>query len=697
MHFLTPEWLYALALIPVLAILAILARRSQTRAWQSLVAPRLAGKLINKAPTLRHWIALGLALLSFGCIIVALARPYQGEQKSHEKIQSRNILVAIDTSKSMLCKDVSSNRLTAAKSLSLQMLERFPTDRIGVLIFAGSSNVIAPLTVDHIAIHDTISQLDTNSIPVGGSNLADAVILGVETLEATGKRANALVIFSDGEEHDSGIEEAIEKANKAGVQIITIGVGTPSGGIIPSAQEADGKHRNKKGEVVHTKLHEPLLQELAIKTNGAYTSVNNRPDAVIASAIGKMKSFEQEGRAQTIPHERYYWFVIPAVAFALLSAFVRARWRGNAVFLMLISGFLSLSPTQVEAQDSWLEQQKHKLFTAPADEKRGYEALNNSEYEDAINAFKSARKNTTGEKHAKLSSALGQAMYRSGDYKSASEAFAQAMLSEEKSLQNKAEYNLGNALYRDQWNAFDGIGENSLKDYLMQRLQATEGKLTKEDLDQYQKGFSNALEKFQSNSDSSLSQQNAKASQQVITTIQEVRKALEQQKQDEDQQKDGEDGDQQKDGDQGEDGDQQQDGDQGEDGDQQQDGDQGENGDQQQDGDQGENGDQQQDGDQGEDGDQQKDGDQGEDGDQQKDGDQGKDGDQQQDTEQGKAGDQQQGQQGSPAGEPNSQKNGYAIQEQQDARELLERHADMQQRPDSSGNQWKINKPDIDW
>ena len=665
MHFLTPEWLYALILIPLLVILAILARRSKTRAWKSLVAPRLASKLINKAPTVRHWIALSLALVSFACIIVALARPYQGEHKTHEKIQSRNILVAIDTSKSMLSEDVSSNRLTAAKSLSLQMLERFPTDRIGVLIFAGSSNVIAPLTVDHIAVHDTISQLDTNSIPVGGSNLADAVILGVETLKATGKRANVLVIFSDGEEHDSGIEEAIEKANKAGVQIITIGVGTPSGGIIPSAKESDGKHRNTKGEVVHTKLHESLLQELAIKTNGAYTSVNNRPDAVITSAINKMQSFEQEGRAQTIPHERYYWFVIPAVAFALLSALVRARWRGQATMLMLISGFLSLSPAQVEAQDSWLEQQKQSLFTGPADEKRGYQALKLKKYSEAIDAFKSARKNTTGEKHAQLSSALGQAMYRSGDYKAASEAFSQAMLSEQTSRQSEAQYNLGNSLYQNQWNEFEGIGETALKDYLMQRLQAPKGagKLTKEDLDLYEEGFANALEKFQS-SNKPNSLQNAKTSEEVISTIKEVRKALEQQ-QKEDQKKDD---------------------------DKKEDGDKGEDDDKKEDGDKGEDGDKKEDGDKGEDGDKKEDGDKGEDGDKKEDGDKGEDGDQ-------KGGDPQQGQKGTPAGnqDQNSQKNGYAITEQQDARELLERHADMQQRPDSSGNQWRINKPDIDW
>ncbi|MEO1856190.1 MAG: VWA domain-containing protein, partial [Rubritalea sp.] len=629
MHFLTPEWLYALVLIPLLAILAILARRSQTRAWKSLIAPRLAGKLINKAPSVRHWIALSLALLSFACIIIALARPYQGEHTTHEKIQSRNILVAIDTSKSMLCEDVSSNRLTAAKSLSLQMLERFPTDRIGVLIFAGSCNVIAPLTVDHIAVQDTISQLDTNSIPVGGSNLADAVALGVETLKTTGKRANALVIFSDGEEHDSGIEEAIEKANEAGVQIITIGVGTPSGGIIPSGKESDGKHRNTKGEVVHTKLHESLLQELAKKTNGAYTSVNNRPDAVITSAINKMESFEQEGRAQIIPHERYYWFVIPAVGFALSSAFVRARWRkGQSAALMLTSGFLTLSPSRVEAQGSWLEQQKHNLFTSPADEKRGYEALKQKKYTDAIEAFKSARKHTSGEKHAQLSSALGQAFYRSGDYKAASKAFSDAMLSDQKSTQTEAEYNLGNSLYQEQWDAFGDMGESTLKEYLTKRLEASEDeeKITREDLDDYEKAFNNALEKFQA-SQQPNSKQNAKACKEVVKTIQEIRKELQQQQKKEEE-------DQKKGGDQGKEGDQKKDGDQGKQGDQKKDGDQGKQGDQKKDGDQGKEGDQKKDGDQGKEGDQKKDGDQGKQGDQKKDGDQGKDGDQKKDGDQ---------------------------------------------------------------
>ncbi len=509
MSFLTQEWLFGLFLIPVILLCAIFSRRSQARAWKSLVAPRLAHKLVHKTSSLRHWVSLSLALAAFGFIICALARPYQGEVTMREKVRSRNILIAVDSSKSMLCKDIASDRLTAAKSYALQLLKQFPTDKIGLLAFAGSSKVIAPLTVDHLAVHDTISQLDTHSIPLGGSNLADAVSLGVETLKATGKRANALIIFSDGEEHDSGIDKAIKEAKAAGVQVITIGVGTLTGGVIPSEQDAEGKHRNQEGAVVHTRLHEELLRELAIKTNGAYTSINNRPGVVINSAIEQMDSFEQEGRKQTIPHERYAWFVLPAVVCVLLSAFARARWKSTTPMALILSFVSFFTPEQASAQRNWLAKQQQQLFTKPAAKKRAYLELKEQKHDEAISSLNQAMQFSTGEERARLSTALGQAYYRKGDYKKAAKAYSTALLSNDEEAQAKANYNLANSIFKQHDETLKAIGIEPH---------------TKEELSTLKRTLNDCLEKYQTSLDhlpKDYVTKNIRAIEQLIKKVEE--------------------------------------------------------------------------------------------------------------------------------------------------------------------------------
>lgn len=664
-----------------------------------------------------------------------MARPYQGEQTTLEKLQSRNILIAIDTSRSMLCQDVSTDRLTASKSFSLQMLKNFPTDRIGVLAFAGSSNVIAPLTIDHLAVHDTLAQLDTNSLSRQGSNLAEAVSHGVEVLNKTGKRANALVVFSDGEEHDSGVDKAIAEAKKAGVQIITIGVGTTTGGIIPSTESSDGKHRNNQGEVVHTKLHPELLQKLANETNGAYTSIQSSPQQVIKAALEKMESFEQEGREQTVPHERYQWFLAAAVCCALLSSFIRAGWRGQTPALLVTAAFFTLTPN-AQAEDSWLEQQRHTLFTKPAAKKNAYKELSNGNFKEAAELFDSAVKYSSGEERAQLSMALGQAHYRDKNYAAAAKAFSDALLTSDVKAQAIAEYNLGNALFKKESEQLGDPGKLSLEEYLLKKAadsaqQEAGGsqqaeKLTDEQLASLEKNFTNALEKYSSSqktAPSPDSEANIKSTQQVIKTIQTVRKKLKEQEKNDDQQ--GKD-DQQKDNQEQDKGDQKDEEKSKDEGDQKDKSDQASDGEadkKDQSGSEGES-DQQDKGDKQDEGEQSDDADpdgeadkEGQDaeaeqsdkgeqpGEEKDDSSQSADENSTPDAENsegsndGKASDEQASQPANSQASDNQQpsKHGYNITEQE-ARDLLEKHADMQKRPlQKRGNPWRNQNPDIDW
>ncbi|GAA5497366.1 hypothetical protein Rhal01_03560 [Rubritalea halochordaticola] len=532
-------------LIPFLVVGCILARRSKRQAWRKFVAPRLSEDLVSKKKAYLFWISYALLMLAFVCFILALARPYKGESKSFDKIKSRNIMIMMDVSKSMLCQDVSPDRLTAAKSLSLQLLESFPNDHVGVIAFAGSSHIIAPLTIDHAAVHDSLSQLDSDSVAIDGSNLSEAAIKGVEALKATGQRANALVIFSDGTESDEGIDKVARTAEASGVQIFCVGAGTPAGGIIPSEEDPSGKHRNQEGQVVHTKLEAQVLRQLAESTSGIYTSINSNPDKTIAAALNKMEQFEQDGRERVIPNELYMWFLAPGAFILLLSCLVRAKWRLPKSSVPALAALMLCVPESSYGGE-WWDEAKAKFIERPAREQQGYKKLQKEEFEDALADLRRARSLSSGQKHAELSQAIGEIQFRLGNYPQAAREYSSSLLSEKADTQQKAYYNIGNSLYQQQWSQLKVAEEQSLEDYLIKAVEETDPEnippLELKALDTLEKGFTNALAKYNDSlsirPEDEATLNNKKLTEQNIRDIKNARKQLTQTGGDGGQQKD---------------------------------------------------------------------------------------------------------------------------------------------------------------
>ena len=237
MNFAHPGWLALLILLPLLGIGAVLTARLRQKQWAVFVAPRLREALVKRSSALPRWLALFFLLTACAAIIFALARPRGDAGTRTEKTVGRNVMVALDISKSMRVSDVKPDRLSQAKIVIYELLEAMPNERIGFIGFAGTPYVYAPLTIEHSAVREIAEQVDETWAPVGGSDLPAAVHLATETLKKTGQKNNALVILSDGEEiHDderSGeLERMIAEAERAGVYVITIGVGTEDGGFV---------------------------------------------------------------------------------------------------------------------------------------------------------------------------------------------------------------------------------------------------------------------------------------------------------------------------------------------------------------------------------------------------------------------------------------------------------------------------------
>lgn len=441
MSFSQPEFFFLSALVPLMVVAGVLATRSRGRAWKRLVAERLRPILVRAGSSVPRWISFGLALLGFLLVIAALAGPNAGYEEKAETIRGRNLLLAIDISRSMLAEDESPNRLAAALAAAYEVIDHFPNDRIGVIAFSGSSFLQAPLTIDHAAIRETLQQLDpvtlaeldAEFLPRGGSDISQAVRLAAETFKETGQRNNALIIFTDGETHEGKLENAAEAADAEGVTIFTAGFGSQDGTFIPDPRESDGRLRDREGNPVFTRLQTDGLQLLARRTGGFHTRGAGRYFADnLESAVTQLDRYDIEGRKRRVAIPRFQWFLFPAIVFFIASILVSTPWRLAAKPVVAALAFLCFLP-DAEA----------RLLPATSAE----QALTEGRHEQALVLFQDAVNRATGERRARLQLGAGTAAYRIGEFSIAAESYSDALLSEDRTVLREAHYALGNALF----------------------------------------------------------------------------------------------------------------------------------------------------------------------------------------------------------------------------------------------------------
>ena len=188
MNFAQPGWLALLFLLPLLVAVALLTSRSRRLQWAAFVAPRLREALVKRGKSLPRWLAFLFLLSACAALTVALARPRAEAGTKLEKTVGRNVMFALDISKSMRVADVKPDRLSQAKIVIYELLDAMPNERIGMIGFAGTPYVYAPLTVDHSAVREIVDQIDEKWAPLGGSDLATAIQLAIETLRRPGRK-----------------------------------------------------------------------------------------------------------------------------------------------------------------------------------------------------------------------------------------------------------------------------------------------------------------------------------------------------------------------------------------------------------------------------------------------------------------------------------------------------------------------------
>src|SRR5437016_7189448 len=312
MTFGVPQWLWGLLLIPLLIALFVRSERRGLKRLQEFVSARLLPQLAGTVNRPRRMVRFALQLLGLALAIVSLAQPRWGYTFEDVKRKGLDCLIAVDTSRSMLSNDVQPNRLERVKLAVQDLVNELQGDRVGLIAFAGRAFLQAPLTIDYDAVFEAIRDLDTKTIPEGGTNISSAIDLAAQSFGKSAIGNRALIIFTDGEELSGDALKTAKSAADAGVRIFTVGVGTPEGSFIPLNAEGGGTAfvKDNSGQVVKSKLDEKRLKEIAETTDGFYIHLEDGPRTMkqlFDEGLAKMQTGEIDDRMSRRPIERYQW------------------------------------------------------------------------------------------------------------------------------------------------------------------------------------------------------------------------------------------------------------------------------------------------------------------------------------------------------------------------------------------------------
>lgn len=331
-----PAYFYLLLLIPALVLVYSLylawRRKTQKYFGDKALLEQLTPERSTNKPTLKFVLYLTVIAL----ISLALVNPKIGSRMEKVQREGLDLVFAVDVSKSMLSEDLKPNRLQRAKLIISRTLDELVSDRIGIITYAGRAYPQLPITTDYSAARLFLKNINTRLIPSQGTAIGDAIDLASRYFEDEDQKNRLLVIISDGEDHSSGIDEAISKALENNIKILTIGIGTERGGPIPLKRRGTviGYKKDENGEVVITKLDEDLLKEIASDGEGKYVLGNSTNSAVdfIMNEMANMEKKQFEDALFADYKDQFQWLLAPALLLLILDIFIlerKTQWFKN--------------------------------------------------------------------------------------------------------------------------------------------------------------------------------------------------------------------------------------------------------------------------------------------------------------------------------------------------------------------------------
>ncbi len=338
------KYLSLLLIVPILVLLFLFNQYWKRKKQREFGDLEMIQKLSPEKSVFKSVLKFTVLILAFGFLVIGLVNPKIGTKSETVKREGIDIVFAVDVSKSMLCEDVAPSRLEKSKQIVSQIINQLVGDRIGIVAYAGSAFPVLPITTDYGVAKMFLQSMNPSMVSSQGTSLDDAIKLSSTYFDDDKKTSKLLILISDGEDHSEGASDAAEEANKLGLKIITIGVGTAKGGPIPLKENGRvlSFKRDQNNAVVVTKLNEESLKVISKNTKGGYVNGNNTKEVLeyVKNALDNIEKTEFEAQQFTDYNSQFQWFL------------------GIAFFLLLVDVFF------LERKTKWLK--KLNLFNEKA-------------------------------------------------------------------------------------------------------------------------------------------------------------------------------------------------------------------------------------------------------------------------------------------------------------------------------------------
>lgn len=296
-----PIYLWALLVIPVLLLIRLAGWRRRRSKLRKFGDPELVRQLMPNVSKFRPTVKFWLLLVAWALLVVMVARPQVGAEVQRDKRNGIEAIICLDISNSMLAQDVAPSRLDKSKLLVESLVDRFTNDKIGLIVFAGDAYVQLPITSDYVSAKMFLQNIDPSLIQTQGTDIAQAINLGLHSFTQADKIGRAIIVITDGEDHEGGAVEAAAETRKKGVNVFILGVGDTKGAPIPTGD--GGYMKDRSGQTVMTALNEQMCREVAQAGSGKYIHVDNTGDA--QTELNNDLARLQRGESEAVIYNAY--------------------------------------------------------------------------------------------------------------------------------------------------------------------------------------------------------------------------------------------------------------------------------------------------------------------------------------------------------------------------------------------------------
>ena len=331
LYFASPEYFWLLLLVPLIPIVYGIVRALRRRRIRAFGDEQLVRQLMPSWSGPKGWIRIILFTLAFFCFVIGISRPQMGAKLKEHEAKGAEIMICLDVSNSMLAEDYSPSRLDRAKLAISRVVDKLQGDRIGLIIFAGTSFVQLPITTDYVSAKMFLGSIDTGSVPVQGTAIGDAILTAAKSFSAQSEKSRAIIVITDGENHEDDAVDAARQAAELGIKVYTVGVGSLRGQPIPKDGEL---MKDSEGNIVVTRLDEATLRKIPEVGGGAYVHAGNEEFGLnpIVDDIKKMEAEKYNSIVFEEYDEQFMYFFGAALLLLVIEMLIGERKHKRRLF-----------------------------------------------------------------------------------------------------------------------------------------------------------------------------------------------------------------------------------------------------------------------------------------------------------------------------------------------------------------------------